>query len=178
MIGLKRYAFNILWIWGCFYFASNVHSTVSANVMKRYPKTLPVFSLKDPSDKTYVSKLLAKKGLVLVVTAPIQSNESDQKGWDEQLRNAKNGHAGHLVFLKDMIPSSFRKIAINQMEKSYRPGVEPILLLDHDGKVRSSLKVEEKATVVLVYNAKRRLVYAEVGPPSAASAEKVWKALK
>lgn len=178
LISLKRSCFSLLWILGSLCLSSAVYAGESANVIKNFAKALPALSLKDPLGKTYTTKTLVKKGLVLVVTAPILSNENDQKGWDEQLRRAKHGGAGRLVFLQDMTPSDFKDIAIDQMKKDYRPGVEPLLLLDHDGKVRISLGVGEKATVVLVYNSSNRLVYAETGPPSAGSAQKIWNSLK
>ncbi len=143
-----------------------------------YAKKLPAFTLKDPMDNAFTSKELARRGMVLVVTAPIQRNEGAQKGWDEQLRNAKSTCRGKLVFLEDMTPSDFKSIAIGFMKRDYTPGAEPILLLDHDGKIRESLNVEVKKTVVLVYNSRRRLVYADAGPPSAASAQKIWSFLK
>lgn len=178
-MSLKRLSVNLLQIAAGLYLSSAVCAVTSAaSATRNYTKTLPAFSLKDPTDKTYTAKMLASKGVVLVVTAPIQANESSQKGWDEQLRQAKQGNAGHLVFLQDMTPSSFKSIAISQMKKEYKPGVEPILLLDHDGRVRKSLKVTEKSTVVLVYNTKRRLVYTETGPPSAPAAKKAWDSLK
>lgn len=160
------------------YSASAETSTATQNVSGRYAKTLPIFSLKDPFDKPYTSKLLAKRGVIFIVTAPIQANESDQKGWNEVLRQAKKSHAGRFVFIQDMTPSFFKNIALSQMKKSDQANVEPVLLIDHDGSVRKSFNVEEKSTVVLAYNAKRRLVYEAAGPPSALLAGKLWNALK
>jgi len=178
MMNFRRFSFSLLWALGIFYLSSAVYAEEGASSIKNFAKTLPAFSLKDPNGKTFSAKTLSKKGLVLVVTAPIMSNEGDQKGWDEQLRQAKHGCSGRLVFLQDMTPSSFKDTAIDAMKKDYRPGVEPLLLIDQSGKVRASLKVGEKATVVLVYNSSRRLVYAETGPPSASAAQKAWGSLK
>jgi hypothetical protein len=147
-------------------------------LLKKYARMLPEFTLQDPLGNAYTASELVRNGLVLVVTSPILRDEMDQRGWDEQLRQAKEGAPGRLVFLQDMRQSYFKRYALSKMRKDYRAGDEPILLIDDDGSVRERLKVEPKCTVVLVYDAGRRLVYAEEGHPAAKAAKSIWAALK
>ncbi len=142
-----------------------------------YAQTLPNFSLKDPAGKKQSKSEIAKNGLVIVVTAPILSNKDAQEGWAKFLPPAKGEHKGHIVFVEDMKPSSFKGKAMSSMKKDYKPGKDPILLVDQQGSLRSKLKVKEKKTVVLVYNKDGKLVASEEGKPSAELASELWKKL-
>lgn len=135
---------------------------------------LPQFSLKDPAGKTHTQEELAKNGLVLVVTAPILSNKEEQEGWSKYLVETKSGKA-KLALLEDMTPSYFKDKALSQMKKEYKPGEEPILLIDHNGEVRKKLGVPEKETVVLVFDKKGKQIYQEKGKPSASLAKRIWQ---
>lgn len=155
--------------------------TVSAEEKKaggKYADTLPEFSLKDAAGKEHSSKALAQNGLVLVVTAPIKSNKNVQRGWSQQLREAKGSKEAKWAFLEDMTPSNFKKIALRRMKKAYKPGHEPILLIDSNGDIRQKLGVKPKETVVLVYDQNQKLIASETGAPTAAAAQKIWGALK
>lgn len=140
-----------------------------------FAQTLPNFSLKDPVEKTFTKAGLSKNGLVLVVTAPILSDESAQKGWDRYLSKAKAGSKAKWVYIEDMQPSLFKGQAMSGMKKDYVSGRQPILLLDTDGKLRRALGVSEKSTVVLVYDGNGKLIHSETGQPSSKAAEAVWK---
>lgn len=143
-----------------------------------FASKLPNFSLKDPVGKMFTSKDLSRDGLVLVVTAPILKAESAQKGWDQHLMKAKAGSKAKLVFLEDMQPSLFKGKAMNGMKKEYKPGKEPILLIDHSGNIRRALKVSAKSTVVLVYSQSGELVYSRIDKPSAQAAQMIWARVK
>lgn len=140
-----------------------------------FAQTLPNFSLQDPVGKTFTKASLSKDGLVLVVTAPILSGESAQKGWDRFLSKSKAGSMAKWVYVEDMQPSLFKAQAMNGMKKDYVSGREPILLIDTNGALRRALGVSVKSTVVLVYNSDGQLVHSETGQPSSKAAEAVWK---
>lgn len=142
-----------------------------------YAQTLPNFSLKDPAGKRQTKSEISKNGLIMVVTAPILSNKDAQEGWSKFLGPAKGERKGHIVFVEDMKPSSFKGKAMSSMKKDYKPGKDPILLVDQQGSLRSKLKVKEKKTVVLVYNKDGKLVASEEGKPSAELASELWKKL-
>ncbi len=156
----------------------SVHSDAKEESKKSsYAQTLPNFSLKDPAGKRQTKSEIAKNGLVMVVTAPILSNKDAQEGWSKFLTPAKGERKGHIVFVEDMKPSSFKGKAMSSMKKDYKPGKDPILLVDQQGSLRKKLKVKEKKTVVLVYNKEGKLVASEEGPPSAEAATALWKKL-
>lgn len=138
-----------------------------------YSTQLPAFSLQDPAGKIFTQKDFAH-GIVLVVTAPILANESYQRGWSDILVKTKGTSKARVVFVEDMTPSYFKKIALNSMKKEYEPGKDPILLIDHDGELRKNLRVEEKKTIVLVYNKNGKLIYSETGRPSDERARAIW----
>lgn len=140
-----------------------------------FAQVLPNFSLQDPVGKTFTKAGLSKNGLVLVVTAPILSDESAQKGWDKFLSGAKSGSKARWVYVEDMQPSLFKGQAMSGMKKDYVPGKEPILLVDTDGKLRRALGVSAKRTVVLVYDGEGKLVHSETGQPSAKAAKAIWQ---
>lgn len=141
-------------------------------------RDLPYFTLKDPIGNLHCSTEIGKYGLVLVVTAPILSNESFQKGWDRFLPAFKPATKARLFFIEDMAPSLFKEMALSQMKKGYRPSGNPTLLIDTTGAVRRALGVAEKQTVVLVFDASGKLVFKETGRPSAASAKRIWMSLQ
>jgi hypothetical protein len=140
-------------------------------------RDLPEFSLKDPRGKIFTRKDILKDGAVLVVTAPILSNKSDQEDWAKHLKAAKHGNKGRLVFLEDMSPSSFKKTALSGMRKQSEAGEEPLLLIDPEGGLRKKLGVERKDTVALAYDRKGRLVHEERGTPSRGRASRIWEAM-
>lgn len=140
-----------------------------------YAGELPDFSLQDPAGETFTKDSLAKDGLVLVVTAPILRNKGAQEGWDKYLRDAKSGSKAKLAFIEDMTPSLFKGMAMKGMKKGYKPGKEPILLIDNDGDVRRQLNVPRKKTVVLVYSNDGTLVHSEEAKPSFGAAETIWR---
>lgn len=140
-------------------------------------KKLPEFSLKDPAGQTFTHKSVSKKGVVLVVTAPILKEASNQEEWSKYLEETKGDSKAKLVFLEDMEPSAFKGMARKEMKKEYTTGQETILLLDEDGEVRQKLGVREKKTMILVYNKKRKLIHIEAGRPSRDAAAAIWKAL-
>ncbi len=137
-------------------------------------KTLPDFSLKDPAGKTFTKKDILKNGAVVVITAPILSNKSAQEGWDKVLEAVHGGHKGKLVLVEDMTPSMFKKAALKGMRKDYRPGKEPILLIDNDGTLRKKLGVERKKTVVFAFDHNGKMMHKEAGKPNSAAAKKLW----
>lgn len=139
---------------------------------------LPQFTLKDPVGTAHCSTEIGKFGLVLVVTAPILSNENFQKGWNYFLPALKPKIPARLFFLEDMSSSLFKDMALAEIRRDYEPDVDPIVLIDDTGAVRRALGVAEKKTVVLVYNANGQLVHTESGKPSASSAKKIWMALQ
>ncbi len=139
-----------------------------------YSAQLPAFSLQDPTGKIFTQKDF-NHGVILVVTAPILANESYQRGWSDMLVKTKGTSKARVVFVEDMTPSYFKKIALNSMKKEYEPGKDPILLIDHDGALRNNLKVEEKKTIVLVYNKNGKLIYSETGKPSDERARAIWQ---
>ncbi len=142
------------------------------------PKTLPHFVLPDPGGTQHAaSTLVAKSGMVLVVTAPTYHAGDAQKGWDNVLV-ATMPKGGSLVFIEDMSVSDWKSVARADMKKDWKPGVPPLLLLDEKGYVRSELGVGADATVVLVYNKKGALVFTDRGGPSMASAKAIWGKLK
>ncbi|MDO8462286.1 MAG: hypothetical protein Q7S98_05445 [Deltaproteobacteria bacterium] len=143
-----------------------------------FAKKLPAFSLQDPFGNTFTNKSFSKDGLVLVVTAPILKNRSAQKKWSQYLLKAKAGSKAKLVYLEDMQPSFFKGKAMRGMRKDYEFGKEPILLIDSRGEIRSSLKVPQKKTVVLVYDDNGKLIYSETGKPSVEAAEMIWEKVK
>jgi len=138
----------------------------------------PHFSLKDPLGRMHTADEILKGGLVLVVTAPTLRDESAQRGWDKYLLKSMPKGKMQLVYLEDMVPSAFKKTALKSMKKDFKPGVPPLLLIDHDGKVREKLGVEKNRTEVLVYDENGNLLHSEKGKPSAAGAKAIWNKLK
>jgi hypothetical protein len=147
------------------------------NNLEAYADELPKFTLKDVHGKKYTNKDIAKDGAILVVTAPILKNKDAQEGWGEYLDKEK-AEKPKLVFLQDMEASNFKAKARKAMKKESKKNEEPIMLMDEKGSVREKLKVKQKDTVILVYNDNGKLIYAEEGKPSSASAKKIWESAK
>lgn len=142
-----------------------------------YASQLPAFSLQDVAGKTYTQKNF-EKGVIIIVTAPTLSNKGAQEGWSDQLTATKSGNKRGLILLEDMTAALFKKTALNRMKKEYKPGVEPVLLIDDTGEVRKKMGVEEGKTIVLVYDDNGKLIHTEVGKPSKSLAQALWKKLK
>jgi hypothetical protein len=143
----------------------------------RYAQELPDFSLADPDGIKHTKKSVLKNGVVLVVTAPILSQSDGQEDWAKMLANSRSGLKAQLIFLEDMQPSNFKGVARSRMKKQFKPGQEPLLLLDEQGKLRRALKVTKEDTVVLVYDKHGKLIHVESGKSSAERASAVWKSL-
>lgn len=141
-------------------------------------KELPEFSLKDPRGRVVTKKDIVKNGAVFIVTAPILSNKTEQEDWTKYLLGTKQKNKGRLILLEDMSPSSFQKTALREMKKESDPNQDPLLLIDPKGELRKKLGVEEKDTVVLVYDKDGKCVYAEREKPSQEGASRIWKSLK
>lgn len=172
---MKKNILSIFVLLFLIFFSNSFVAKENSSQKKSYAQTLPDFSLKDPAGKKQTKSAVAKKGVLVVVTAPILSNKDEQEGWSKYLTETKKGHEGHIVFLEDMNPSSFKGKALNAMKKDYEPGKDPILLVDQKGSLRKKLKVPEKKTVVLAYNKEGKLVASEEGKPNAESAAELWK---
>ena len=146
-----------------------------ASTTANYASTLPDFSLKDPLDNLHTKSALNQEGIVLVVTAPIFTNETAQRNWSESLENTKGSSKAKLVFLEDMSPSYFKTTALNEMKKEYSAQGKTILLIDPQGELRQKLGVAEKETVVLAYDKNGKLLKAVEGSPSIEKARSLWK---
>ena len=141
-------------------------------------KELPEFSLKDPRGRVFTKKDVLKNGAIFIVTAPILSNKKEQEDWTKYLTETKQSGKGRLILLEDMSPSSFQKTALREMKKESDPNQDPLLLIDPKGELRKKLGVEQKDTVVLVYDKEGKRVHAERGKPSKESASQIWKSLE
>ena len=168
----------LLLLLGAFLSLSACSKSASDEAAKHSGRDLPEFKLKDPRGKAYSRKDILADGVVLVVTAPILSNKSDQEAWAKYLKTAKRRNKGLLVFLEDMSPSSFKGTALSGMRKQSEAGEEPLLLIDPEGGLRKKLGVERKDTVVLAYDREGRLSREEKGKPTQASASRIWKSLE
>ncbi len=147
-------------------------------VKKHHGPTIPAFSLKDPDGVTYSSKSLVKHGMVLVVTAPTMKQSGAQKGWDKLLEETMPKGGAKLVFLEDMQPIPFKRMAKSEMKKDYKEGGPTVLLIDETGKVREELGIGKNTTAVLAYNKDGELVHTTKSGPSEAEAKVLWSKVK
>ena len=136
---------------------------------------LPSFSLKDALGQTVTDKDISKSGAVLVLTAPILSAKSAQEGWDKYLQEIRAAKPT-LVFIEDMQPSDFKSTARKRMQKDYKSGQEPLILIDEDGILRRAFEVDEKKTVVIVLDKDGNKVLQENGKPSEEAAKRIIEA--
>jgi len=79
--------------------------------------------------------------------------------------------------LEDLSQSYFPGTARGRMKEAFVPSRLPLLLIDEDGALRTSLGVGEDATVVLVYDALGALIHATAAEASVAGARAAWTAL-
>jgi hypothetical protein len=139
---------------------------------------LPDFRLEDPAGAFHTRDVLARGGLVLVVTAPIITAERAQRGWDEHLgRERPPATSGRLAFLEDLSQSWVKPMVLIAMRREYVAGKEPVLLLDTDGAVRKALGVAKGATTVFVFDATGASRATETGPPTSEAARRLWAAI-
>jgi hypothetical protein len=140
-------------------------------------RALPHLSLADPRGVLHrIDELTASGPVILVVSAPTASTEGDQRGWDEVLAATRPSRtSAQIVFVEDLSQSWFPTIARDAMREAFDPTRGPLVLIDEDGRARRALRVDEDATVVLVYDARGRLAAAHPEAPTRLDAQHVWE---
>lgn len=134
-----------------------------------WPGALPRFRLLDPLGAEFTDEQLAPRGVVLVVTAPTNSQGDAQREWHAALEaHSAAQRAPVVVMLEDMSQSWFRPMVIAEMKKRHRPGAPIVLLLDESGATRKACGVAENATVVFAFAPGGKQVAVETGSPSPA----------
>lgn len=141
-------------------------------------RELPAFALEDPLGTRHDIHQVAKRGLILVVTAATQAQGDAQEGWNDQLVATMPAGGPRLVLLEDLGPGLFDDTARERMREEYDPHRPPLLLIDPQGQARRALGVEEDATVVLAYRPDLRLASVERGEASREGAERLWSSLQ
>jgi hypothetical protein len=144
---------------------------------RHFAATLPAFTLADPRGAQHGrDALLADDGgLLIIVTAPRMSQGDEQTAWNDAITAAAPAHARWLL-LEDLSQSSFPGTALGRMKDEFDPAVQPLLLIDRDGALRTALGVAEDATVILVYDRHGALVSSETAEASPARAQRLWAA--
>jgi hypothetical protein len=134
---------------------------------------LPAASLADPAGKNWTLNQNNGQPTLVIVSVPDMSQGNIQQGWVTSQGSLSKQVNFYLV--EDMRNAFFRSIALSDMKKDFAEGDRPVVLIDNDGSVRAQLGAPRGKTCVMVYNANNRLVYVQVGNPSAAAVQAVNK---
>jgi len=144
-----------------------------------WPQMLPRIRLLDPLGTEFRDDHLKPRGVVMVVTAPIQSQGSAQQAWHDLLVASHKGEQGPaVVMLEDMSQSWFRPVVLARMKDVYRPGTAALLLLDENGATRKAMGVSEDATVAFAFAPGGKLAAVETGAASHERAAKLLEAAR
>lgn len=140
-----------------------------------YARTMPSFSLADPTGKTFSFPPRSGRPTVVLISVPDMAQGSVQQDWANRLATLPSRVGFYLV--EDMKNTLFRDMALSAMKKDYSEGDRPVVLIDSDGSVRKQFGVSKGKTCVLVYNRGNRLVYVQVGNATPAAVQSVRQKL-
>ena len=140
-----------------------------------YLEKIPDFTLKDPAAGSHTGESLlkdTKKGLVVIVTIPNAKHGPMQSRWQSKLMKKNWPEGMKMVLLEDLSQAGMvKEKAEKGMKDGFKPGKEPLLLVDETGEVRRTFGVGQDMTVCLIFDPKGNLVHAEDGQSSIESTE-------
>lgn len=152
----------------------------SAAGVNNIPKALPEFKLNDPEGKAHAPDALKARGAVVIVTIPNVKHAAIQDQWARWItRKGWKKDGPVLVFIEDtsqMNEGKIKATAHEKLKEQYRPGKNPLILLDADGAARKALGVNVDETVVLLVNKTGEIVKSWEGEPSIEAAKEVIEA--
>ncbi|MBE7465203.1 MAG: hypothetical protein HS116_17130 [Planctomycetes bacterium] len=135
---------------------------------------LPDFQLEDPAGAKHTDESFAGSGAVFIITIPNVKHGDHQGRWSRWLRKKEWPATGpKLVLLEDMAQSAHKEKALEAMKEKYKPGQNPVLLLDHTGEVRRAFRVPQDETVVLIFDKTGKLVNFCDQPPTEELAKQI-----
>ncbi|MCW8131572.1 MAG: hypothetical protein KIS92_14585 [Planctomycetota bacterium] len=156
-----------------------------ANGPGLFTAKLPEFKIKDPHGKELTGAELSRDhGMVLMLTVPNLSQYEKQMRWQRLLKKElwPKENPPTRVVLQDLSQQeTFKDKARSMMQEKYKP--EPgglVVLVDETGEVRRKFNVCQNETVILVFDARGRLVHHEADDvtPDPESARRVLKVVK
>ncbi|MBI3830448.1 MAG: hypothetical protein HY291_13090 [Planctomycetes bacterium] len=155
-----------------------------ANGSGAFQSAAPVFSLKDPHGKEFRGDdLIKKNGMLLMLTVPNLSQYEKQVRWQRYLKKEAwpKEHTPACVLLQDMSQQeTFKEKARSIMKEKYDPTAGVVVLVDETGDVRRKFGVSANETVILVVDAKGRIVHHEAddSEADAESAKRVMNVVR
>lgn len=136
-----------------------------ANGSGAFQANAPVFSLKDPHGKEIRGgELIRKNGMLLMLTVPNLSQYEKQVRWQRYLKKEAwpKEQTPACVLLQDLSQQeTFKEKARSIMKEKYNPAGGVVVLVDETGDVRRKFGVSPNETVILVVDAKGRIVHHE-----------------
>jgi len=130
-----------------------------------YPEYAPSFTLKDPAGGEHTQESVLKnvsKGLVVIVTIPNAKHGPMQSRWQSKLTKKNWPEGMKMLLIEDLSQAGMVKDkALKGMKEGFKPDKEPLLLVDENGAVRRTFRVEQDATVCLVFDKTGKLVHFE-----------------
>ncbi|MCW8131107.1 MAG: hypothetical protein KIS92_12230 [Planctomycetota bacterium] len=143
-------------------------------------KSLPAFKLADPAQKEHAQSEVSERGAVVIVTIPNVKHAAVQDQWARWItKKGWNKDGPRLVFIEDvgqMGDGKIKETAREKLKEQYRPGKNPLILLDEKSDVRKALGVNIDETVVLLVNAKGEIVKSWEGEPTLEAAKEIVEA--
>ena len=125
----------------------------------------PEFSLKDPLGKTCSSEtLFHPAGMLVMITVPNLTQYEKQKKWEKYMNRQRwpKACAPRRVLIEDLSQQeSYRDKARAMMKQAYKPDGDIAVLIDEDGNVRRGFGVMNSETVILLCDARGRILHIE-----------------
>jgi hypothetical protein len=142
---------------------------------------IPPGALPDPHGKFYRTDGRLSRPILGIFTTPNYSQGDAQRKWVEILDGEGSSPAPSnfgLYLIEDMDATAFRSLARKQLQRKYKTGGRPVVLLDEDGSMRKRFGIPKGETVVLIYDKTNQLRLSEKGPPNDAAVARVQKVIK
>jgi len=154
-----------LWLHAGFVLVTATLFTKTLYAAGGYPESVPAFTLNDPAGGSHTNESVLKdipKGLVVIVTIPNAKHGPMQSRWQSKLMKKNWPEGMKMLLIEDLSQSGMVKDKAQKgMKDGFKPGKEPLLLVDETGAVRRTFGVEQDMTVCLVFDKTGKLVHSE-----------------
>lgn len=136
-----------------------------ANGSGEYAEKVPEFSLKDPLGVVQDSQsLYAPNGMLIMLTVPNLTQYEKQKQWEKCIAKLPwpARYAPRRVLLEDLSQQeTFKDRVRTMMAEKYNPQGDIKVVVDEDGSVRRNFGVQNNETVILLIDAKGKVIHNE-----------------
>lgn len=146
--------------------------------INHYLSSIPAGALPDPHGRIHTTEGKLTRPIVAIFSVPNLSQGSIQEKWAKELSEnpeTKLPDDVGLYLIEDMKEATFKKTARKEMQKQYKSGDNPIVLIDENGTYRKKFRVPKGETCVLIYNHKNQLQHVQRGKATPEALAKVKK---